>query len=317
MISVVIPTKNDSEVFDTIGSVLNQEHESFEAVVVDGSDSEMAGELEEFCSGKADVKYFHESERSEPVDTLNAARNFGVEKAEGDKIALLDGDCKAEEDWLGELDKQFEAFDIVESHVYYVSEGRNCPMDRAVQNSGDEHRFLGAGLAFKKEVWREQNFREDLGFHGDTAFGFDAVENGYAYTSAEDARVDHHAGRFTSEEFVKERLRFEDTPKFFQQYSENERFEEEVERFSRVLFPKELGYLALLFFSILTPYNYILTLFLIGMGEAIYVNRESKKRDLEFCPLDVIRLIFLVPVALIAKRYAIWKGALKYNVLVV
>lgn len=320
-VSVVIPTRNEEKVFDAIRSVQDQNYKDYEIIVVDGSDGAHQESLEQFCKDK-EVKYLRESDFDRP-SCLNAARNIGVEKAEGNIIALLDGDCQAEGDWLINLLDYFENHDIVESNVKYVSEGKNCPMDRAVENSGRNYGFLGAGLSFKKGLWRRLGgFDEDFtNFRDDTEFGLRAVEAGYSYTYGQEAKVNHHAGKFTPIQFVKERMRFQDEPLFFSKFRDHPRLENEISRFGRILEPKELAVTGAITLSLLgaiiTPYSLLLTPLFMAGPFAIYLKRESGKRDLDFCPKDLLLLFFLVPLTFVfVKRYAIWKGAIKHRILV-
>lgn len=318
-ITVLIPTKDGEGVYRAIESILSQDHGDFEILVVDDHSAEVfSSELQTFCEGEDKVRYIHKSEHPGFGSGLNGSRNLGAEEADGEAVAFLDDDCVATEGWLEELSIAFEGNDVVESRVEYVNEGKNCPMDRVIQNVGERYRFLGAGLSFRKEVGEEIAFEERFRvLRGDTAFGFRVLEKGYSYTYAEDAVIEHHSGRFSPGQFVKERLRFVEEPLFFQTFRDNEHLEEEISHVGRVLHPKELVYLAALSAAFLLPLNYAAVPLVMGLGELVYLHRESKKRRLDVCPRDILLLFFLVPLALIAKRLAIWKGAIKYNVFVV
>jgi glycosyltransferase involved in cell wall biosynthesis len=319
MISVVIPTRNDPEVFDAIESVREQSQDH-ELIVVDASTGSQKESLESFCNSN-DIDYFYQPDHDH-AQNLNGARNLGIGNSSGDIIALLDGDCRAEEGWLDNLLDYFENHDIVECNVEYTSDReKSCPMDRVIENDGLNYSFLGAGLAFKREVWDDKKFDEEITFHDDTAFGLDALTNNYSYTYGERARILHDAGRFTVKQFLAERLRFEGDALFFKKYSDHERFDEEINHFGRVLYPKELAVMtAMAGFAALGLYNGVIS---IGGITAImlflhfmYLRRENDKRELDFCPRDSALLFFLVPITLFVKRYAIWKGALKNRVAV-
>lgn len=314
MISVVIPTMDDAQVFDALDSVLDQDHEDFEIVVVDGSSGNHRTRLENKCSEHGAVTYINESEHG-TASTLNASRNLGIETSNGEKIALLDGDCTPTDGWLEALDTALEEYGVVESKVTYIGSGKTCPLDRAVENHGREYRFLGAGLAFRRDVWKDQKFREDLGFHGDTAFGFDALDNGYSYGFSERAEVLHHSGRFSPVGFVTERLRFTDTPLFTKLFRNHSRFSEEVSHIGPVLYPAEMVYLAaLIAAAAMLPFLPAALPGVMVSGAAVYVFRQ-RDRGLNLCPIDLILLTVLVPLALITKRSAIWRGSVKHNVL--
>lgn len=322
MISVVIPTRNDPEVFDAIDSVRNQSIDDYELIVVDASTGSQKESLESFCDSN-DLGYIHEDSFTEHEKNRPGARNAGVEKSSGEIVMVMDADCTMKEDCLENLHDYFENHDIVECNVKYVKDGRNCPMDRVVENNGLDYSFLTAGLAFRRQVWDDSNFNEEFSrMREDTAFGFDALDNNYSYTYGEKCTIEHRAGSFSTIQFLKDRLRFVDDPLFFQEYSDHERFEGEVSHFGRVLYPKELVVMAALVgFSAVGMYNAVIS---IGGITAImlflhfmYLKRENSKRKLDFCPFESALLFFLVPITLFVKRYAIWKGALKNRVLVI
>lgn len=317
-LSVVVPTRDDPEVFDAIESALAQDYDSVEVVVVDGSSGAHRDELANFCADEDTVTYVHESERDDPINGLNGARNLGVEQAEGDGIALLDADCVAADGWLAAVADALAEDDVVECTVTYEGAGKNCPMDRVVQNDGKEYRFLGAGLAFRRAVWEDERFDER--FHqlrNDTAFGLSALDNGFSYGFCDDAEVLHRAGRFSPVQFVAERLRFLYEPLFFSEYRDHDRFDATVDHAGRLLYPAELAYLAALLAAVALPFAALSVPLLMGAAEFLYLQRESAKRELDICPADLLLLFVLVPLALIAKRLAIWRGAMKYNVFVV
>ena len=91
-VSVIMPTYNRAEKLPrSIGSVLNQTLEDFELLVVDDGSTD---ETEAVVTGYDDprVKYVaHETNRGASV-----ARNTGIDRAEGEYIALLDSDDEFE-----------------------------------------------------------------------------------------------------------------------------------------------------------------------------------------------------------------------------
>lgn len=319
--SVIIPTKDDSEVFDAIESVRNQSFQDFEIIVVDASEGAIQESLESHCETN-NITYLYQTDHNRSAN-LNGARNLGIEKSSGEIIALMDGDCTAEEDWLKNLQDYFENHMVVESNVEYVSEGKKCPMDRAVQNSGRDYGFLGAGLTFRREVWTESSFDEELNFRDDTAFGLEALKNNFSYTYGEQARIKHHAGKFSAKQFMTERMRFESEAVFFDKYRNHPRFDEEANHVGRVLYPKEFAMFLATVFALGTGlYNAVISGFLLlgimAITTAVYYRREDGKRDLDFCPIDIVKLFFLTPITFIfIKRYAIWKGAFKNKILVI
>ena len=99
LVSVVVPTYNRAEALpDTIDSVLAQTHEELELLVVDDASTDDTREVVESYDDPR-VEYLrHEENRGG-----SAARNTGIEAAEGEYVAFLDSD----DEWLPEkLERQ-------------------------------------------------------------------------------------------------------------------------------------------------------------------------------------------------------------------
>jgi glycosyltransferase involved in cell wall biosynthesis len=318
-ITVVIPVKDEEQVFEALPSATDQTLDPHEILVIDDySTAEYAERLQEFCHRHDGVAYVDKSAHPDYAKGLNGSRNLAIDQADGDAIALLDGDCVADEDWIKHLAGVLEDTDVVESHVQYVNEGKNCPMDRVIQNTGEQYKFLGAGLAFRLAVADDVRFEERFTvFRGDTTFGLQALDAGYSYGFADDAVLRHHSGRFTPYSFLKERLRFVEDALFVDTCTDADRFDDEVPHVGPVLYPTELAFIATLVAAAVLPFNYITVPVLLLISEALYLRRENAKRDLDFCMESLLMLFALVPLALFVKRYAIWRGAVKYKVPVV
>lgn len=109
LISVIIPTYNRTlQTMEAIESVLAQTYEYVEIIVVDDGSTDGSGEaLQSFASQATNrskpVKYFHQVNQGS-----SAARNHGIEMAQGEYLAFLDSD----DVWLPEkLERQIEAMD--------------------------------------------------------------------------------------------------------------------------------------------------------------------------------------------------------------
>jgi glycosyltransferase involved in cell wall biosynthesis len=125
-VSVIIPTYNRANFIDkAIKSVLNQNYQDFEIIVVDdGSTDNTEETVKSFNNFK--IRYIcHTNNQG-----VSAARNNGIRASRGKYIALLDSD----DEWLPEkLDKQIKVFKsefpevgVVYSNVLYIDEsGKN------------------------------------------------------------------------------------------------------------------------------------------------------------------------------------------------
>jgi len=105
LVGVVIPTYNRPEFLSgAIETALGQTYEHIEIIVVDdGSDEEYAAPIAGSYSGERVKIETHETNRG-----LSAARNTGIDTAEGEYIAFLDDDDRWHEE---KIERQVAAFD--------------------------------------------------------------------------------------------------------------------------------------------------------------------------------------------------------------
>jgi glycosyltransferase involved in cell wall biosynthesis len=99
-VSVVIPAYNSQFLRVALESVMGQTRAPSEIILVDGSPEMTLAQLGNY---RDQVAYYHQSPRG-----VSAARNFGIEKAQGKYVAFLDADDL----WLpGKLQKQIDLLD--------------------------------------------------------------------------------------------------------------------------------------------------------------------------------------------------------------
>ncbi|MFC7114604.1 glycosyltransferase family 2 protein [Natronoarchaeum sp. GCM10025703] len=124
-VSVVLPTYNREDVISrAIDSVINQSFSDLELLVVDDNSSDNTSELMSQYGDK--VNYIcHDTNRGAP-----AARNTGIEAADGDFIAFIDSDDK----WDCEkLERQVTRFRECSPQVGVVYTGYYVKHDGAVE----------------------------------------------------------------------------------------------------------------------------------------------------------------------------------------
>lgn len=98
--SVVVPTYNRAQIIaKTLGSVLNQNFQDWECILVDDGSSDNTGEVVGSLQDKR-IRYF--SKRNEE---RSVARNYGIEKARGKYICFLDSDDTFYPNHLEELNR--------------------------------------------------------------------------------------------------------------------------------------------------------------------------------------------------------------------
>lgn len=117
-VSVIIPTYNRKEMLkDCLESLFGQTYpkENFEIIIVSGSSDGTNSMLEELASQSPVRLRWFERENKGP----NVARNFGIEKSEGQIICFIDDDCIADENWLNNIVREFGEFEDSNSKFDY------------------------------------------------------------------------------------------------------------------------------------------------------------------------------------------------------
>jgi glycosyltransferase involved in cell wall biosynthesis len=92
-VSVVVCTYNGSKTLDgCLKSLQKLNYPDYEVIVVDDGSKDAVPEI---CKRYSYIRYFRQTNKG-----LSAARNVGMDLAEGEIIAYTDDDCFADEDWL-------------------------------------------------------------------------------------------------------------------------------------------------------------------------------------------------------------------------
>lgn len=114
LISCVIPTYNRSQkVVQAIESVLGQSYSNLEVLVVDDQSKDDTRQVvEKLAQGTPRIKYFYN-----PSKGANNARNYGIQNAQGEFIAMLDDDDRWDK---LKLEKQLQAFNKLDSNYGVV-----------------------------------------------------------------------------------------------------------------------------------------------------------------------------------------------------
>lgn len=126
MISVVIPLYNkESQINQTIQSVIRQSFQDFEIVVVDdGSTDNSVSEVQRFDDPR--IRTISQTNAG-----VSAARNRGIAEAKGEFIALLDGDDEWKPDYLATqyaLTEKYPECDVFATdYEFRSSDGKVSP----------------------------------------------------------------------------------------------------------------------------------------------------------------------------------------------
>jgi glycosyltransferase involved in cell wall biosynthesis len=170
LISVVIPTYNRANyIAKTIQSVLQQTYISFELIVVDdGSTDNTEAVVASFTDAR--VSYYKKANGERA-----AARNYGVNRANGAYVTFLDSDDLFMPDHLAEAIRYIlknPAIDIFHQGYNVVDpEGRVLypwkPLPDPVNRKLEEGNFLSClGIFVKRDILTHQPFNEDRALSG-------------------------------------------------------------------------------------------------------------------------------------------------------
>jgi len=210
-ISAVICTRNRPDMIgDAVGSVLANDHPSFELVVIDQSDTDAIGEaLSARFARDHRLRYVHTDRVG-----LSAAYNAGIAAAHAPVIAFTDDDCIAESGWLTSVEAAFTANPDV--HLLYgqvlrpasfSGEGVLPAIEFArpfrIAKPGPLRIFgMGANFAARRELFeRIGGFDEVLGGGGplrssqDSDFLYRVYRAGLVTLMEPSVRVEHHGLR--------------------------------------------------------------------------------------------------------------------------
>ena len=103
--SVIIPVYNrPDEAQELLESLVQQEMQDFEVIVVEDGSSIPCKEVVEQFSGRLDVKYF-----TKPNSGPGQTRNYGVARAEGEYVLILDSDAVCPPRYIAEVEAELQA----------------------------------------------------------------------------------------------------------------------------------------------------------------------------------------------------------------
>ncbi len=194
-VSVILTVLNEGEgLRELLEALLHQTLRADEIVVVDGGSSDHTIEiLNEYAQGDERLKVFVE----EGVN-IARGRNIAIDKSSGSVIAVTDGGCRPEKDWLEKLLEPFRAdpgikaaagiFEIDYRNDFEFFSGALC----TPKDAGDEHtrRFYGRNSAFRKDAWKAVGGYPEWLYTGeDTLFAEQFLRSGFRIAYAPDAIV--------------------------------------------------------------------------------------------------------------------------------
>jgi glycosyltransferase involved in cell wall biosynthesis len=159
-VSVVLTLLNEGEgLAELLEALLAQSHAADEFVIVDGgSRDSTVRTLQRYADRDARFRLF-----VEPGANIARGRNLAIERASGDVIAVTDGGCRPDRDWLRELLAPLQAdpdvgavggrfVPVGDSRFEFYSGLMSVP-----DLAGESQRamFYGRSSAFRKALWTQ------------------------------------------------------------------------------------------------------------------------------------------------------------------
>lgn len=173
--SIVIPTLNSETVIGrALKAVFAGQRLPDEVLVIDGCSTDKTIEI----AGTFPVRTY-----PNPKVHAAAARNVGIERAEGDVIVFTDSDCVPQPDWLTRIANHFETrpeitgvggrmlalppvndIEAFSGHVFLDEILRYPPNPVEVSHRGLAGAFITANCAYRKSALEAENgFRDEFG----------------------------------------------------------------------------------------------------------------------------------------------------------
>ena len=102
--SIIVPVYNrPREVEELVESLANQTDHDFQLVIVEDGSTIPCKEACDNYKDKLEIKYFHKSNEGRSI-----ARNYGMERADGDYFIFVDSDCILPPDYISSLKKNLQ-----------------------------------------------------------------------------------------------------------------------------------------------------------------------------------------------------------------
>ncbi len=116
LISIIIPAYNiENYIVRCLDSLLNQTYKNLEVIVVDDGSSDNTGKIiDDYASKYENIKVIHKKNAG-----VSAARNSGIDVANGDYIGFVDGDDTVDKEMFEVLIDNAIKYDADISHCGY------------------------------------------------------------------------------------------------------------------------------------------------------------------------------------------------------
>lgn len=201
--SFIIPVYNrPDEVDELLDSLSRQTNKEFEIIIVEDGSQKPCKDVVERYNEKVDVHYYFK-ENSGPGDT----RNYGVSKANGEYVIILDSDCILPETYLEMVDKSLnehpcDAFggpDRAHDSFTDVQKAINYAMTSFFTTGGirggkkqmEKFHPRSFNMGVRREVYQKLEGFSKMRFGEDIDFSIRIFKDGYRCLLFQDAWVWH------------------------------------------------------------------------------------------------------------------------------
>ena len=151
LISVVVTVRNEARNIAALLDSLVIQEPPFEVVVVDAWSSDLTREIVRRYEEKYEFVHLYLQ-----GGTRATGRNFGIAKARGEAVALIDGDAIASPFWIRELRAALQTSEIVAGHTIQIGYRPFEDLERvALIVRSSDVTFPSTNLAYRVGVLRE------------------------------------------------------------------------------------------------------------------------------------------------------------------
>lgn len=191
--SIIIPVYNrPDEADELLLSLTKQTSKDFEVVIVEDGSSVPCKDVVDKYDGQLDIKYY-QKENGGP----GPARNYGVERAQGEYVLILDSDCVIPEGYIAAVDAELSAnpcdafggpdaahdsFTPVQKAISYsMTSFFTTGGIRGGKKKGAMDKFYprSFNMGVKRSVYNELNGFSKMRFGEDIDFSYRIVEAGH------------------------------------------------------------------------------------------------------------------------------------------
>lgn len=188
VVSIICPTWNRAYCLaSAIRSVIDQTFKDWELIIVDdGSTDNTERVVRSFADTR--IRYYKTAHRG-----VGHARNYGIRKSHGGFITCQDSDDVSLPDRLEKLLPYVKKFDVVYSGLYVRSHDKeHNTLGRAylpAKKLNIKHllreQYIPGPSIFKREVWEQKPYREEVGIADDWMAYLDWALSGFSFKAVD------------------------------------------------------------------------------------------------------------------------------------